>query len=178
MNKCSRRIFSGGRTTNSELAELVQWLFLAELLAPGDAVWFSAPTIDNAPILDNDGGAFDTLEPGWGHRSVRLLDVVLRLAAAGKPVSIVSQAKEHPTPFLEELRAAAEDHGLEEFVRVQVRPWVSSPGILTRHGLLRGALEFGADAIRLVDDVVTFHTAAEDLAAAREAFEADMVGRT
>jgi hypothetical protein len=167
-------MFDSSRTTRAELAEVVQWLFLAELLAPSDTVWVVAPVIDNAPLLDNSAGAFDALDPGWGPRTVRLLDLVLRLAGMGHRVVLATRVLARPAPFLDELRTAVADHGLERQVSVQLRDWLPASGILTRHGWLCGALELGADAIRPMSDVVSFETAVEDLAAARTTFEAEL----
>jgi hypothetical protein len=172
MNGPTRRIFNSGRTTQAEMAGLVQWLFLAELLAPGDTLWVVAPVIDNAPLLDNTTGCFDALDPSWGARKVRLLDLVLRLAGMGHRLVLATRKPERSAAFLDELRATVADHGLESLVRVQERPWLSTCGILTRHGVLRGALALESEGIRPLDDVVILDTAAEDLAAARVAFEA------
>lgn len=174
MNESARRIFSGNRTSRSELAELVQWLFVAELLTPSEQVWFMAPRIDNTQIFDNFGGTFDALDPSWGHRKVRLLDLVLRMAGAGTRVFVVNQASDTASPFFVELSAAVDDHGLDHVVQVQTRPWLCSPGILTGHGLLRGTLELGVDMIRMVDEVVTFETNVDELAAARNVLEVDL----
>lgn len=172
MNEPTRRIFNSHRTTQAEMADLVQWLFLAELLAPGDVLWVVAPVIDNVPLLDNTTGAFDALDPGWGARKVRLLDLVLRLAGMGQRVVLATRESGRPAAFLDELRATAADHGLESLVSVQVRSWLSPCGILTRHGLLRGALALEAAGLRPLDEVVSLETGPGDLAAARAAFEA------
>ena len=173
MSDPPRKIFTGNRTSRAELVELLQWLFLAELLDRSDYVWFVAPTVDNAPIFDNGGGTFDSLDPGWGRRVVRLHDLVIRMASAGTRVSIVTHVVDQEASFTGDLRAAAQEHGLDHLVRVQARPWLSTPGILTHHGLLRGALDLGVDLIQPLDDVLIFETAADTLSAARTAFEAN-----
>ncbi|RUR67539.1 hypothetical protein EJP67_10780 [Variovorax guangxiensis] len=169
----SRRIFSNSGTSPSELAELIQWVVMADLLVRSDRVWLVAPSIDNAPMLDNRTGIFDALDPGWGRRQVRLIDVALRMASEGVQVVITAPPSEPHSAFFGELRAAARDHGLEQHLVAGTRHWISCSGILTRHGLIRGALNLSREGVRQLDDVVTFETAPDDLNRLREQFDAN-----
>ncbi|MDM0115659.1 phospholipase D-like domain-containing protein DpdK [Variovorax sp. J22R133] len=170
----SRRLFSNSGTSPSDLAELLQWMMVSELLVRSDRVWIIAPTVDNVPLLDNQTGTFDAFDPGWGRRQVRLMDLATRMAAEGTQVVVAAPYTESNAAFFKELRAAAADSGLEENLLVGTRPYISSSGILTRHGLVRGALELGMQGVRQIDDVVTFETRPDDLDRLRSQFDANL----
>jgi hypothetical protein len=166
-----QRLLGQGRNTARELTDMLEWIWLAELLAPGEELCLLAPLIDNAPLLDNSTGAFDALDPGWGRRSVRLLDLVLRIAASGQRVVLGTlRAESQPLDFLGDLRTSVQDHGLENLVQVYELPWLSASGLLTSHGLLRGDLEFSYDAVRLAGASASFDVDPKVLQAARASF--------
>lgn len=170
--KAASRPLGPSHTTSGEFAEMMQWAALAALLEPGGTVWVQAPVLDNAPMLDNSTGMFDALEPGWGRRAVRLLDLVLRLAGTGQEVFLATRM-DAKTPFLDELHLAVTDHGVGSLVHVQRRDWLSTPGILTRHVWLRGSFELRTEGIWPMDDLASLEIAPESLLAAGDAQKRD-----
>lgn len=170
MKGAPQRLLGQGHNTAHELTDMLEWIWLAELLAPGEELYLLAPMIDNAPLLDNSTGAFDALDPGWGRRSVRLLDLVLRLAASGQRIVLGTRAESRRLDFLGDLRASVQDHGLENLVQVYELPWLLASGLLTSHGLIRGDLEFSFDAVRLAGTTASFDADPQVLQDVRASF--------
>jgi hypothetical protein len=166
------RALGPGQTTSSELGQAVQWLFLAALIQPDAPMWVQAPVLDDAPLLDNTTGAFDALEPGWGHRLLHLKDVVLRLAGTGQPVFLATTNSSIEST-LDDLRAAVSDHGLADLVHFQRRDWLATPGILTRHGWLSGHFELRSEGVVTFDSLARLEFDPARLAAGLQLYERD-----
>ena len=70
----TRRIFKSAVTSQNLIRELLQMMFLGELLAPGgQRAWLVSPWISNIVLFDNRAGGFGTINPEWGNREIRLI---------------------------------------------------------------------------------------------------------
>jgi len=83
MNILYRRIFKTQTTGVTTIQELLQTMFVAEVLQPGDEIWIVSPWISNVVLIDNRSGSFDALNPEWGRREIRLADVLVTLMNHG-----------------------------------------------------------------------------------------------
>ena len=80
----SRRIFRSAVTSQNLIRELLQLMLLGELMAPGgQRIWFVSPWISNVAILDNRAGGFNAVNPEWGAREIRLVEVAVELIVRG-----------------------------------------------------------------------------------------------
>lgn len=60
----TRRIFKSAVTSQILIRELLQMMFLGELLAPGgQRAWLVNPWISNIVLLDNRATGFGTINP-------------------------------------------------------------------------------------------------------------------
>ncbi len=166
------RALGPGETTLSELSQAVQWLILAALIQPNAPIWIQTPLLEDTPLLDNTTGAFDAVEPGWGHRFVHLKDVVLRLAGAGQQVFLATTDRSNEST-LDDLHAAVFDHGLVDWVHLQRRDWLATPGILTGHGWLSGHFELRSEGVFTFDDLARLEADPARLVAGLKMYERD-----
>lgn len=167
----SRRIFKSTNTSQSEIRELLQFIFTGEMLSPGKRVWLVMPWISDVPILDNRAGGFDVLDPGWGHRELRLIDVILRLLALRTEVVIVTRGDAHNKKFTDRLTEAASENGVDAALRIITRDVLHTKGVLTDTGFLSGSMNLTYNGLDLLDEMVTFDTSPPDVAQARVNFE-------
>ena len=59
-----RRIFKTKSVGSVVLKELMQNIFVAELLNPSQKlVWIVSPWVSDVPLIDNRGGNFDIVNP-------------------------------------------------------------------------------------------------------------------
>jgi hypothetical protein len=167
----SRRIFKRGTSSQQEIRELLQFIFVAEILSPGERVWLVSPWISNVPILDNRSGFFTSLDPGWGHRQIRLNEVVMRLAEFKTKVVIVTRPDDHCKGFVQHLTEELESVGRGEHLVVLWREELHTKGILTSWALLTGSMNLTNNGLDLLDEQVTYDTDPRDIAQGRINFE-------
>ena len=71
-------------------ADLLQSLFLAELLFPSCRVWISSPWITDVDLIDNRSRQFGTLVPHWPSTPIRLSEVLEELLERGSEIVIIT----------------------------------------------------------------------------------------
>jgi phosphatidylserine/phosphatidylglycerophosphate/cardiolipin synthase-like enzyme len=175
----SRRIFKSAVTSQNLIRELLQLMLLGELIAPGgERVWFVSPWISNVPILDNRAAGFSAVNPEWGAREIRLVEVAVELMARGCPVGVATSLDEHNVAFADKLIEAAADVGLSEKLSIVKRQNLHTKGILLRRGLLTGSMNITFRGLQLNDEAVIYDTTPQSLAQARISFESYLAGQS
>lgn len=168
----TRRIFKSAVTSQNLIRELLQLILLGELLAPGgERVWFVSPWISNVAILDNRAAGFSAVNPEWGAREIRLVEITVELMARGCPVVVATSLDEHNVAFLDALLEAAAEAGLSEKLIVIRRKNLHTKGILLRRGLLIGSMNITYRGLELNDEALVYDTTEQSLAQARISFE-------
>lgn len=171
-NFTSRRIFKSAVTSQNLIRELLQLILLGELIAPsGERVWLVSPWISNIAILDNRAGGFSAVNPEWGSRQIRLIEVAVNLMARGCPLGIATSLSDHNEAFLDELGEATHESGLTEKLSIIRREHLHTKGILLKRGLLTGSMNITYRGLELNDEAVVYDTAPLSLAQARISFE-------
>jgi len=142
-----------------ELAEVLQIVATAELLRPSRRLWLAATDVANAPILDNQAGGFNSVEPSWGERFIGVFELLDRNMALGGEVVVVTSAE-----------SAAR---LRLSIAANQRLTVRTPANLSVYGVagdgffLGGKLAWSAAGVSVVEEGVFLETG--EAAAARAA---------
>ena len=103
----TRRIFKSAVTSQNLIRELLQMMFLGELLAPGgQRAWLVSPWISNIMLFDNRAGGFGTINPEWGNREVRLIEVMTDVMARGTALGIATSFDTHNDPLIDAIGRA------------------------------------------------------------------------
>lgn len=165
-----RRIFKSQASGATTIAELLQAMFVAEMLMPKGNLWIVSPWISNVVLIDNRSGNFDSLNPEWGRREVRLVDVLLALMIRGTSVKIVTRSDETNRAFISRLQEMCQQFALEDNVSITVRDNLHTKGVLLSNSLLMGSMNLTYYGMQINDECVTFSVNPEDLAATRLAF--------
>ena len=169
----SRRIFKSLTTSQNLVRELLQMMLLGELLAPGrQRAWLVSPWISNVVLFDNRAGGFNIVNPEWGAREIRLIEVALQLMARGTRLGVATNLDEHNDPFIQGLAAAAREEGLSDKLLVVRRANLHIKGILLDRGLLMGSMNLTYRGLELNDETVTYDTGTRTIAETRLNFEA------
>jgi hypothetical protein len=171
MNYVYRRIFKSQLTGSAVIRELLQSMFIGEMLRPGANAWIVSPWVSDVVLLDNRSGSFDALNPEWGRREVRLSDALLSLMTRGRRIIVVTRDVAHNAKFLNDFRELADQHLLMDQVEIVVRKALHTKGILLTEALLLGSMNLTFSGLEINDEWIEYSTDAEDVAKARLEFE-------
>ena len=65
----SRQIRRAAGGASREIADVLQNVFVGELVASSPCVWIISPWLSDIPVIDNSAGGFDSFSADWGTRS-------------------------------------------------------------------------------------------------------------
>jgi len=166
-----RRIFKTQATGVVTIQELLQSMFVAEMLISKGELWIVSPWISNVVLIDNRSGNFDALNPEWGRREVRLVDVLVALMTRGTTVCIVTRNDETNRPFINKMDEVAEQLGLEDQLSMTLREKLHTKGVLLSNSLLMGSMNLTYNGMEINDEWIEFSLDTEDLARTKLEFD-------
>ena len=102
-----------------EVLEMLSALFSAELVEPSKCVWLVSPWVSDVEVLDNSAGTYSALTR-FGRRPIRLVEVLVTLAAEGAFVVVAITPDAHNDMFLRRLEALKNDLRIEDRIKVVV----------------------------------------------------------
>lgn len=168
----TRRIFKSAVTSQKLIRELLQMIFLGELLAPGgERAWLVSPWISNVVLFDNRASGFGSINPEWGSREIRLVEVLTDVMVRGTALGIATSLDGHNDPLLDALATAADEAGLTDKLCIVRRQHLHIKGVLLKRGLLTGSMNLTYNGLELNDEMVVYDTTSKTLAEARINFE-------
>lgn len=168
----TRRIFKSAITSQNLIRELLQMMILGELLAPGgERAWLVSPWISNIVLFDNRAGGFGTINPEWGNREIRLIEVMTSVMARGTALGIATSHDSHNDPLIDALTTAAHESGVSDKLLIVRRQHLHIKGVLLKRGLLTGSMNLTYNGLELNDEMVVYDATPKTLAEARINFE-------
>ena len=165
-----RRIFKSQTTGVITTRELLQTMFVGEMLHTLGTLWIVSPWVSNIVLIDNRSGNFDSLNPEWGRREIGLAEVLAALMVRGSRVVLVTRAIETNNNFINAIREQAERHALEDQLAVILREGLHSKGILLSRSLLLGSMNLTYSGLEINDEFVEFCIDPEEIARTRLEF--------
>lgn len=142
------------RMSSRQIPELLQAIFVGELLAPSDVLWIESPWISDIPVIDNRTDRFMTLAPQFNRGWWRLSQVVAHLVERGTVVHLATRPDDLNAAFLTALASAvpAGHPGL----RLHQDQSLHAKGILGEGYYLAGSMNLTHLGTTLNDEKVTF----------------------
>jgi len=166
----TRRIFKSATTSQREARELLQNLFISELLFPSIRLWLVSPWISDIDMLDNRGGAFSALNPSWGRRTIRLAEILHRLIVLGSSIAIAIRPDEHNQRFISRIKTLAGNNVAGSRLSVVQRENLHTKGILGDSFLLSGSMNITHNGVEILEEALTLDISPDAIAEARIAF--------
>lgn len=167
-----RKIYKNAVTSQHAVREVLSMVFAQELLSPSREVYIVAPWISNIVIFDSRLGQFATLNPEWAKREIRLVDVLVAIAANGTALHIHARPDDHNKTFKRRITEAMTDAGLHDQLRwTDKNPQLHTKGVLTDRVLVDGSMNLTESGVALNDEAVTVSFEPDQIAAARMHFE-------
>jgi len=156
-----------GRYGSQQVADLLQNIFAAEVVAPSRCLWLVSPWISDIVILDNRANSFSTVAREWSRTRTRLSAVLSYLIHRGAGVVIATRPDEHNTDFLARLRASV---GETDRLRVHQTHALHEKGVLGDRFYFSGSMNLTHNGITFNEEVLHFFTDPQTVAATRHAF--------
>lgn len=156
------------RASARQVPDLLQNIFVAELLCPSRCVWLVSPWVSDIPIIDNRTNGFFALDTRWVRAKVSLSQVLARLLELGTTVHIATRRDEHNEAFVHRMRVLAEPGMLP--LRIHVGETLHEKGILGDGFYLSGSMNFTFNGISLNEEAVHYSVAPAIIAENRIVF--------
>lgn len=166
-----RRIFKTQTTNAQTLIELLESMFIAELINPGERVWLISPWISDVILIDNRTGNYDSLNPEWGRREVRLAEILVLLMSRGSEVRIVTREDPSNDAFKTRLAQLVVENNLDSMLEKQIREKGHTKGILLGRCLLTGSMNLTYNGLVINDEEITCIVDEAELQRTRLEFE-------
>ena len=163
----TRHIYKSSWRCQDEVKELLQAIFVGEMLAPSRCLWLVSPWVSDIPIIDNRAGAFDALDSSWGPRVLRLGEVMAQSLRIGTTVVVGTRPVSHNRPFLTQLSAAAAEFGVTSALLINEAEDLHEKGLLGDDFYLSGSMNLTYGGVELLEESVKFDTAEDVVAQAR-----------
>jgi hypothetical protein len=166
-----RHIYKSVTSSQHAVRDVLAALFTQELLVRSEEIFLVQPWISNVVILDNRSGSFDTLNPEWGKREVRLAEVLATLAAGGTRIHVVVRPEIHNKRFKSQLEDAMLDSGGSDRCKFYQIVDLHTKGILCSHTLLTGSMNLTENGVGVLDESVSVTFDLHAIAEARVHFD-------
>jgi hypothetical protein len=172
-----RLIFKHSWSARNDVADVLQAVFVGEVLAPSTTIWLVSPWISDIGVIDNTTGTFDAIgDPDWGQRHVRLAELLGHVLANGGYVCIATRPDSHNDSFLERLDREVSGTGKTRLT-VNRREELHEKGLLGDHYHVGGSMNFTYGGITMLDEAVRVTTSANAIAQARLEYHSRWGGR-
>lgn len=163
----TRRIFRSSATSNAEIRELLESIFAAELLLPSRCLWLISPWLTDLELLDNRAGAFGSLDPQWGPRRIRIVEILGRLLEVGSQVVVATRPDQHNETFIRKLDDLSRASGTSDRLVVHRSETLHLKGVLADDFYLSGSMNLTYNGVEILEEGVTLETSAESIGTAR-----------
>jgi hypothetical protein len=167
----SRSLRTSAFSSREELADALQALFVAELLAPSKPLWIITPWISDVVVVDNRTGRLTGLLPDMPRRPIRLAETLLSHMQRGGTVVVACRPDDHNRIFTERLTERAADGGSGDRLICRYAVDLHEKGILTHHLLLSGSMNLTYNGLRRLEESILLTDDNDAVARARHAYE-------
>lgn len=138
------------------LRDLLQTLFVAELLAPSRELWLTFAWISDVEVLDNSARRFAAIEPDWPSAPIRLSQVLDALLARGSHVRLIIREHGHNDYFIARLQNLKARYG--GLIGWCVSKDFHAKGLLGEDFFLSGSMNLTRSGISVNGEHLTLRT--------------------
>lgn len=170
-----RNTFTTQSTSRTEIREILEGIFIAELLVPSDSIWLVSPWISDIDILDNRAGQFSSLVPTWGLRRIRLSEVFSQIIKQAN-VYIVARSDSHNDPFLQKMRDLGRASDSPGNLKVVIRDTLHLKGLLGKDYYLKGSMNLTYNGVEVNHEGVSLDPSPATISEARIHFQTNYGG--
>lgn len=155
------------RVSSRQIPDLLQAIFVSELIAPSPCLWIVSPWISDIPIIDNTTNSFQYLDPSWAAGRVRFSQVIKALANLGATIHLATRPDTHNRPFIERLSEGVKT----DKIQIHSVETLHEKGIVSDAFYLGGSMNFTHNGITFNEEAVIYDTNQQIVAERRLIFK-------
>ena len=171
-----RNTFTTQATSREEIREILEGIFVSELLVPSDSLWLVSPWITDIDILDNRAGQFSSLVPTWGLRRIRLSEIFSHVMERSV-VHVVTRPDTHNDAFVQKMRDLSRSSDNPDNLQVAIRETLHLKGLLGQDYYLSGSMNLTYNGVEVNHEGVTLDRSMDAISQARIHFQENYGGR-
>jgi phosphatidylserine/phosphatidylglycerophosphate/cardiolipin synthase-like enzyme len=160
-----RRITTHGGGPTLLASDVIQSLFISEILAPSEELWLLSPWISDIPVIDNSAGAFSSLVPARSVGAISLTDALIHLAGQGTRIYVVVRKDPRNHLVSNKLRAAQTVGDLE--IEIIEQDNLHEKALLSSRFLLHGSMNFTHHGREVNEEALVLDSTTDSIAGAR-----------
>ena len=145
-----------GPAQSRAIQDLIQGIFVSELMKPSDELWFSFAWISDIVIFDNSSRKFGSIEPDWPIGQIRLSRVLETLLSHGTQVFVIMRKHHSNDDFIEKLKQLEEIFGSK--LQKRVKEKFHEKGLLGQNYFLSGSMNLTKSGISTNHERVYYTT--------------------
>ena len=150
-----RDILQHSRYARNEARELLQSIFVAELLRPSREFWLVSPWLNDIAVVDDTVGAFSALRGDTGRTEMTLTSALVYMAEAGTMVHVATRPGQS-VDFLRALEQHLAHSTARDCVQLKEVPNLHTKGLVGDDYRLIGSMNFTFNGIELNDEALRF----------------------
>jgi phosphatidylserine/phosphatidylglycerophosphate/cardiolipin synthase-like enzyme len=153
MRLMAERDLSGPGQTRA-IRDILQSLFICELVRPSKPLWLFFAWTTDIEILDNSARQFAALCPDWPSAPIRLSTVLDGILSRAGSVNVLLRQSEHNMHFIARLEHLRQRYG-SSAIKWCVRPEFHKKGMLGDDYVLTGSMNLTVRGLAVNDENVT-----------------------
>ncbi len=168
----TRQFLQTAADARNSARELLQLIFVSELLMPSRCLWIVSPWLRDVPVLDNTTGSFLFLCPDFPRSEVRLSRVLRELVERGTTVVIAARADAGNRQVVDGLEGVSR----ADAVIFHERPELHAKGIVGDRYSLIGSMNLTFNGLERLTEMLVFQNDRGSVEQLRLAFRREYGG--
>jgi len=151
------------RVSSRQIPDLLQTIFVSELIAPSACLWIVSPWVSDIPIINNTTNSFQSLDTTWGRGIIRFSQVLKSLADLGSTIHVATRPDSHNLGFIDRLRSTVNP----DKIQTHSVETLHEKGIVGDEFYLGGSMNFTHNGITFNEEAVVYNTDQQTVAERR-----------
>lgn len=140
--------------TSRAVLELLQSIFVAELLSPGMRLWIVSPWVSDIAVVDNSARSFSTLCPEWQAAPIRLSAVLTALMERGTQIVLIVNQTSHNDDILARMEQLSSSMPGKLICHREAD--LHEKGLLGDHFTLNGSMNLTYNGVHVNDEYLIY----------------------
>ncbi|MCW0021398.1 phospholipase D-like domain-containing protein DpdK [Rhizobium sp. BT-226] len=145
-----------GPAQSRAVRDLLQSLFVAELMSPSPKLWLFFAWISDVEVIDNSARQFAALQPDWPSAPIKLSEVLRALLSRGIQIRLIIREHGHNDYFIAKLQALKAIFG--DQVRWTIEKSFHAKGLLGADYFLSGSMNLTLNGISINGEHLVLRT--------------------